>query len=302
MHVPKLLQGVGSIPDQYKGILLDQFGVLHDGKKPYPQAVEAVSELAAAGRKVLILSNSSRRAESILPKLVKMGFKESDFAGAISSGEIAWTALKERQGDFWKQLGTKCLHITWGSRGPISLKGLGLQVVTEPADAEFILAHGTEALGRGDDQEPEAIELDEIQALLQQCADKGGVPMLVANPDIMTVSGRSLLAMPGKLGQWYKGMGGEVHLLGKPDAVVYKRALEMLDLKAEEVLGVGDSVEHDIKGATAAGVDSVFIAGGIHAEDLGVFDAGDEIDLDMLRDWLAAYSSKPTFVLPFLSA
>lgn len=55
-------------------------------------------------------------------------------------------------------------------------------------------------------------------------------------------------------------------------------------------------------GAMNAGVDSVFIAGGIHAEDLGVFDAGDEVDLDQLRDWLAAYSSKPTFVLPFLSA
>ena len=82
--------------------------------------------------------------------------------------------------------------------------------MTEPGEADFILAHGTEAIGRGDGQEPEAVELDEIQALLQQSADKGGIPMLVANPDIMTVSGRSLLAMPGKLGQWYRGMGGEV--------------------------------------------------------------------------------------------
>lgn len=90
---------------------------------------------------------------------------------------------------------------------------LHTQVVTDPKHADFILAHGTEALGRGDGAEPEPIELDQIQALLKQCADAGGKPMLVANPDIITVSGRSLLPMPGKLGQWYKGMGGEVRLI-----------------------------------------------------------------------------------------
>ena len=44
-----------------QGVLLDQYGVLHDGKKAYPGAVAAVEALAAAGRKLLVLSNSSRR-------------------------------------------------------------------------------------------------------------------------------------------------------------------------------------------------------------------------------------------------
>ncbi|CAM9985633.1 unnamed protein product, partial [Hapterophycus canaliculatus] len=33
---------------------------------------------------------------------------------------------------------------------------------------------------------------------------------------------------------------------------------------------VGDSLAHDIVGASAAGVDSVFIAGGICGEELGI--------------------------------
>lgn len=299
MHVPKQLQGVQSIPDHYKAVLLDQFGVLHDGKEPYPRAIEAVEELARRGCKILILSNSSRRSDTVLPKLGKLGFTESDFVGAVSSGEVAWTALESRQGDFWTHLGKRCIHITWGQRGAVSLDGLGLQVVREAQDAEFILAHGTEALGR-DGAEPEAIELDEVRALLQSCADRGGIPMLVANPDIMTVSGRSLLPMPGKLGQWYKAMGGEVHLLGKPDPIIYRTALEKLDLPPDQVLAVGDSVEHDIKGATAAGVDSVLIAGGIHADDLQVWDERSVLELDHLRDWLAAYGSRPTYAMPFL--
>lgn len=44
-----------------QAILLDQFGVLHDGQKPYPGSIEAVKALADSGRKVLIISNSSRR-------------------------------------------------------------------------------------------------------------------------------------------------------------------------------------------------------------------------------------------------
>ena len=44
-----------------QGILLDQFGVLHDGKTAYPSAIQAVQKLSQSGRKIVILSNSSRR-------------------------------------------------------------------------------------------------------------------------------------------------------------------------------------------------------------------------------------------------
>jgi ribonucleotide monophosphatase NagD (HAD superfamily) len=36
------------------------------------------------------------------------------------------------------------------------------------------------------------------------------------------------------------------------------------------VAHVGDSLEHDIVGANAAGIDSIFVIGGIHAKDLGL--------------------------------
>ena len=39
----------------------------------------------------------------------------------------------------------------------------------------------------------------------------------------------------------------QVHLLGKPDPVIYEQALKLLGLPADQVLAVGDSVEHDIK-------------------------------------------------------
>lgn len=48
----------------------------------------------------------------------------------------------------------------------------------------------------------------------------------------------------------------------------------MLGLAPNEVIAIGDSVEHDTAGATAAGVDALFVAGGIHAEELKVGSPG----------------------------
>ena len=45
----------------------------------------------------------------------------------------------------------------------------------------------------------------------------------------------------------------QVHLLGKPDPVIYKKAMSLLGLQPDEILAVGDSVEHDIKGAALPG-------------------------------------------------
>jgi len=39
----------------------------------------------------------------------------------------------------------------------------------------------------------------------------------------------------------------------------------------------GDSLEHDVAGANKAGISSVFIAGGIHAGDLGLEVSGDGV-------------------------
>ena len=86
---------------------------------------------------------------------------------------------------------------------------LPYQVVECVNDAEFLLAHGAECLGRPGNGEPREASLDEIRAVLEAGAEKG-LPLLVANPDIVTVSGPDLIVMPGTFGRWYKEMGGQV--------------------------------------------------------------------------------------------
>jgi len=49
-------------------------------------------------------------------------------SGAITSGELTHRYLLARPNPWWQQLGRRCIHITWSSRGTISLEGLDLQV------------------------------------------------------------------------------------------------------------------------------------------------------------------------------
>lgn len=59
--------------------------MLHDGKVAFPEAIEAVKELAGASKKVYILSNSSRRVATALQKISSLGFPAECFAGVTPS-------------------------------------------------------------------------------------------------------------------------------------------------------------------------------------------------------------------------
>jgi hypothetical protein len=89
-----------------------------------------------------------------------------------------------------------------------------MQVTSNPSEADFILAHGTEALGLNDAGDSLPVSLDEIKALLEKAVKSGkGAPMIVANPDFVTVEGTKLRTMPGTLARWYEALGGQVHHL-----------------------------------------------------------------------------------------
>ena len=262
----RVLTGVGEVADEYDSLLLDQFGVLHDGRKAYEPSVEAVRRLAADGKTLVVLSNSGRRAAETLAKLKPLGFDPAWFAGSVTSGETTHQALTLRTDPTFAQLGKRCLHLTWGERGAINVDSLGLEHVTDPAEADFVLAHGMEVLSRGSAHPALPVSLQDIQSLLRVAARRR-LPLVIANPDIVTVDTTKLVPMPGQCGVWYTEYGGPpAILMGKPAPVIYEAAKRLCHGR---VLAVGDSLAHDIAGASGAGVDSLFVANGIHAQDLG---------------------------------
>lgn len=281
---------------QFKAWFLDQFGVLHDGKQPYPGAISTLQKLATTDAKMVIISNSSRRASTTMEKMKSLGFDTSLFLGAITSGELTHQYLQRRDDDWFAALGKSCIHMTWKGRGAISLEGLGLQVVDKVEEAEFVLAHGTEALGLSSGASC-PMTLEELEKVLERCAAKQ-IPMVVANPDFVTVEARDLRVMPGTLAAKYEKLGGEVKWMGKPDKIIYKSAMELAGVDAFDSIAVGDSLHHDIKGANAVGIRSAFITGGIHATELGVNSFGEEAALSSVQALASKYDAYPSFVLP----
>lgn len=281
---------------RFKAWFLDQFGVLHDGKRPYPGAISTLEKLAKTGVKMVVISNSSRRASVTTEKMKILGFDPSLFLGSITSGELTHQYLERRDDSWFAALGRSCIHFTWSDRGAISLDGLDLKVVDNVEEAEFILVHGTEAQGLSSGSAVPK-QLEEFEKILEQCALRK-IPLVVANPDYVTVEARALRIMPGTLASKYEQLGGEVKWMGKPGKIIYESAMAMAGVDASECIAVGDSLHHDIMGANLADMQSVFITGGIHANELGLDHFGEVAEASKVQELASKCDAHPTYVVP----
>ncbi len=201
----------------------------------------------------------------------------------MSSGEEAWQHLHRRDDPFYAALGRRCLHI--GSDRDLEIRdGLGLIFVETPAEAEFLLNTGP--AGWEDTIEDYTPDLRDSRAR--------DLPMVCANPDLVVVhNGRPALCA-GALAEEYERIGGRVRWHGKPYPSVYASCLDLLGIADKSrILAVGDSLRTDIAGAAAAGIDSLLIAGGIHAADFG---ADGALDPDCIDAALAECPGRPIAV------
>jgi HAD superfamily hydrolase (TIGR01459 family) len=277
---PQMITHVRSIAATYDAFLLDQFGVLHDGQTALPGAIDCFEKLAKAGKRMVVLSNTSRRRSDALKKLPKLGFNpqyltadEHGAPGFICSGEQAWQHLDaKRKGARLLWLGWEDSYLGFDNAGFLN----GLDVTLAPEEhADAILAQGTQLIKDGGSS-PRRHSLltsgdidSDLEAALGVCVERQ-IPLLCANPDYRaTQPDGSVGTMPGVLADRYEALGGSVLHFGKPHAPAFDAACELLEgIPRSRVCHVGDSLAHDIAGANAAGVDSLFVSSGIHASAL----------------------------------
>lgn len=88
------------ISTRYDSLIIDQWGVLHDGKNPYPGVIDILTRLKVAGKQLILLSNSSKRKENSFEGLQKVGIDAALFDDIITSGDLAWNMITERKFDF----------------------------------------------------------------------------------------------------------------------------------------------------------------------------------------------------------
>jgi HAD superfamily hydrolase (TIGR01459 family) len=289
MPAPVFAPGLHSFADRFGGFIIDQWGVLHDGTRPYPDVAATLAELKRRRKRIVLLSNSGRRAAFNEAVLGQMGLDLADFDAVVTSGEATWLQLKERRLPEFRDLGQRCVLLTREGDRTVA-EGLGLTLVEDPAEAEFIFLSGVDG---------PASTLEDYLPLLD-AARAQGLPVLCANPDLVAVSPAGLHLAPGTLAEYYERQGGRVIYVGKPYLPIYDACLEALDgLGRQEIIAIGDSLQHDIKGANAAGIASAFVREGIHAAAFPE-DARESDWRDALDGLAAQYGGRPDFVIPRL--
>lgn len=189
------------LTEEYDAFLLDQFGVIHDGKTAYDGAVEAVRSVQRAGKKIVIISNSSRRRGDTIAKLVRMGFgpcegEDGGLVGeceeglppitVITSGDLVFKGLEAGDSAPFADLGIRCLVFGNGEDDEDYVRECG-RVASPVGQADFVLARGLfSILGAGRDLliDPAAEYTAEAEAALlgeAMARAPGGLPLLVAN-------------------------------------------------------------------------------------------------------------------------
>jgi HAD superfamily hydrolase (TIGR01459 family) len=256
------ITALAEIADGFDALVFDQWGVLHDGTRAYPGAVAAVTALAARGTRMAVLSNSGKRSDINAARIQAMGFSPDLFEVVMTSGEALWWDLHaDRCG------GVARLFPITAAPGDAAawIRGLAdVDLVSVLDDADAVLLMGLP------DDAPHRAEAVLARALASK------LPLLCSNPDRASPrAGGVTVKSPGSLAHDYRAAGGDVRFYGKPHRDVFRAVERSLargghPVDPARLLMIGDSPEHDIAGAHAAGWQTLFVRGGLHASHFAV--------------------------------
>lgn len=254
---PMLLRGLSDIADQYDAILCDLWGVIHEGKRAFPEACRALAEFRQTRGPVILVTNAPvprLRVERLFPNL---GVTRDCYDDLLSSGEATRRELALRAPGPVYRIGIEDDRSLYD--------GLDLAFTERPDEASVVCCTG---LRDYTEHHPDQYlcELERLQA--------ANLPMICANPDRQFSYGGRLIWAAGALAERYEALGGQVLRAGKPDPMIYRWASELVQRHTSgypdspRVLAIGDGPITDILGANRAGLDALFVGDGIHAAEL----------------------------------
>lgn len=252
------LASIAQIADQYDAVLCDVWGVLHNGRRIFPAAANALVRLRRAGKRVILLTNVPKPRGPIPGQLDRLGFPREAYDAIVTSGDAIRAQLAKRAPGPMYKIGPASDRSLW--------EGLGLRFGALD-EAAFVGISGL-----NDYAETPADYADTLRL-----ARARGLDLLCANPDIVVRVGDQLIWCAGAIARDYEALGGRVVMAGKPHAPIYELAYAELppDLGKSRMLAIGDGIATDVAGANAQGLDCLFIASGMHGEALrsdGVLD------------------------------
>jgi HAD superfamily hydrolase (TIGR01459 family) len=274
-----LLPNIRVLKERYPIWLCDVWGVVHNGVHAFNEPIDALIQFRHSGGRVALITNAPRPAAPVQQQLKQLGVSDEAYDVVVTSGDATRSLLKQYEGQLICHIGP--------DRDRSLFADLKFDEV-EPARAKIALCTGLE----NDVCESVA----DYEEMFQDLAARQ-VVLICANPDLVVDRGGILVPCAGALAEAYAKMGGNVFYAGKPHRPIYELALNRLALgmpklpSRGQVLAIGDGLKTDIEGAAKFGVDSMFIASGIHWSDVST--RGQNIDFERILSLVAASSRPP---------
>ncbi|SFE32240.1 TIGR01459 family HAD-type hydrolase [Roseivivax sediminis] len=287
----QIVQSLAEVSARYDALFVDLWGCVHNGITAYPDAVAALQTYRETGGKVVLLTNAPRPRADVERQIARMGVPEDAWDTVATSGDSARAAM------FRGAVGRRVWFV--GEDHDHSFFE-PLKVIEDPVDVSEVSlddADGIVCCGPFDPHADPSVLRPELLLAKQK-----GLKLLCANPDIVVDRGDRREWCAGAIARLYTEMGGESLYFGKPHPPIYDlarlRLSEIGDVPAAEgILAIGDGANTDIAGAMAEDIDSLFITGGLAAEETRT---ATQPEPKALEAYLAKEGISPTFAIGYL--
>jgi len=232
----------------YRVILCDLWGCIHDGVQLYPGALDRLRRWRSDGRTIILITNAPRTAEVVARQLERLGVDSSLWDGIATSGDAGIARLKQAE----------CPVGFIGTSGDReTLESRGVRIADGDIFDELACA-GLDGRRR---------QVSDYEGEIRPIAERD-VLMHCLNPDRVVIRGGVPEPCAGAIADRYVELGGRVEYYGKPYPAIYRHAMELADNPPPgDVLAIGDGLNTDILGAARMGFDCVYVTGGISRGD-----------------------------------
>ena len=256
-----VIENLSEISSNYSAMFVDLWGCLHDGYSPFFEATKALTDYRKKGGIVILVTNAPRHRKSVEKQIDKIGIDPSCWDAIATSGDSA------RYGLFSGLIGRKIYFIGQ----PHDLNFFDPPSYSARYDKIELVsvnqADGVVCCGPFNPLIPPNQNLDDLII-----AQKRGLALLCANPDIVVDRGNRREWCAGALAAEYTNLGGKSLYFGKPHKPIYdlarKRLSDLsLNIPDHKILCVGDGILTDVTGAINNKLDSLFISGGLAASE-----------------------------------
>ena len=284
----QIITSLSEISESYDALFCDLWGCVHDGLTPFAEAVAALKAFRAKGGTVMMVTNAPRPHAPVRRQLERLGVPSDAYDGIATSGDSARAAMLRGA------VGGKVYFIGQSHDQDFFTP---LELIENPVVISQVALEQAEGIVCCGPFDPLA-DPDEMRAHFLQ-AKARGLKLLCANPDIVVDRGETREWCAGALAKLYTEMGGESLYFGKPHPPIYdlaRRRLEALgkDIPDSRILCVGDGILTDIDGAMGEDLDSLFITGGLAAQET---QTTDQPDPAALTAYLTKEMRQPTYCI-----